>query len=681
MSERTPEENERREPLKARRKTTSKTVRLRATETEKLVDDLAFYFCPKRTPSGNILQDTPKRTCRRRSEEQMGGSSKKKKTSSPGQRAAPRSMTGAGPAGKATDEKPGSGTVANSENEPEVPKTPGSQQEIANGGLDSTVEIEGGEVQDSESASVTSVASATSEVSVASTAAGTSRKRRAQEPTGESPDPKIRADGQDLKGLLVGIFQSGAMKEAMKEVMKEVGDEVKSLDRRITSRMDRADKNIRDMEANLLRRHESATAKTNDAIRQVKIAQEQHEIRIDAKLDDLNKRHEQLATNVTVLSKRLNSTRDSMKVAVSASGSGGNNDASSRQVVVKGLNLKPIPIGAQGAEVKKLYAEDREVFITALKRLMPKVMEVERMQAGRGLSEATILECITTTNRLGREDARYPPLMLNFKCDRDAQLILSAADEYKEEFKERMKEYFKERNKARGGGDDAAEVDRPNVLWIDAPTTQAVRRALARLRSKAGEVNSLIRDGLAGDVPPVRVNRMRVSLMQEGRSEAETQRMIRSLGVDLEADTPSDRRGWTTHVRNSVGGGGPRLTSGIQGQNMRRDSARTTAGATSGGGDANAAGDSVAGMLGDVWQHAVSGMEGNGGGQMDQPNTAHRNQNAAPKGRVENQVYYPSSRRGRRGALAAGLMGANRYIQTGYSFGGGAGEYEEDYLF
>ena len=128
MSERTSEENERREPLKAKRKTTSKPVRLRATETEKLVDDLAFYYCPKRTPSGNILQDTPKRTCRRRSEEQIGGSSKKKKTSSPGQRLASRSMTWTGPPGKATDENPGSGTVANSEIEPEVPKSPGTQQ-------------------------------------------------------------------------------------------------------------------------------------------------------------------------------------------------------------------------------------------------------------------------------------------------------------------------------------------------------------------------------------------------------------------------------------------------------------------------------------------------------------------------------------------------------------------------
>ena len=181
----------------------------------------------------------------------------------------------------------------------------------------------------------------------------------------------------------------------------------------------------------------------------------------------MNARHEQLASSCGLMNMRLNSTRDSVKVATSLSmggAGGGEHKDAARQVVVKGLNLKAIPNGMSGPDLKNLLAEDRVVFIDAVKKLMPRLLDAEKMEAGRGLSGTTILGSITKTMRLGRDDARYPPLMINFKTNQDAQLVLSGADEYKETFKERMKEYFKERSRARAQGEDENEVGKPNVM-------------------------------------------------------------------------------------------------------------------------------------------------------------------------------------------------------------------------
>ena len=115
---------------------------------------------------------------------------------------------------------------------------------------------------------------------------------------------------------------------------------------------------------------------------------------------------------------------------------------------------------------------------------------------------------------------------------------------YKDEFRSRVKEYRREREWARDGGEDENEIPRPRVLWIDRAEEPHILQEFQRLLRVAKEINKKIREGQAPvGTKEARVNKQRLILTQEGVREADTQALVRELGVSAENGAWSNT-GW-----------------------------------------------------------------------------------------------------------------------------------------
>ena len=342
---------------------------------------------------------------------------------------------------------------------------------------------------------------------------------------------------QDLNGvpMMGGAGYLHQMTQALGSMLDKKLEH--TLDQKLNSLGAQFGVGMAQMKNDILMGHEEAIRKTNVEIAAVKRMQLEQGEKNDAEIKDLQQTTRRLMENFNMLSKKLNDTTSRMKVTATIQV--GEATANKRQIAVRGLRMKPLT-GKTEQENNDILTGDAETFCVRARELMPKLRDLERMPPGMGLSDTSMEKTITRTQRLGGETG---PLMVYFKCDRDAQLIMNTGEGYKEEFKRRIRQYRQDRAhlKANGGNEYAAAL--PDVIWLDPPMQKPIREEFNRLVRKATQANARIKEGLAPpNTPEIRVHRQRMKLMQDGRSEYETYGLVRELGVDMDSYSPEKKR-------------------------------------------------------------------------------------------------------------------------------------------
>ena len=522
-------------------------------ELSSLSDNLSVHYqIPKKTLSGTDLEHTPKRSRKDRhsasdattSEDNAAAGSagsarvgKKQKTGSKG--------------GQGRQEMAGKGSGAEDQRMEDGETEPRSAETGRKGGGDRNGEL-GGEnsvkyVASLVDRAVDRVIGSGSESSGDSTDELTSPLERKRRRTGEVEHGETaRALAGQLAGLtqlvqsLVSqgnaaeqkletlVKQGNTTEQTLAELDGKIERKVATLRSSLEERMTRGEEQARKNKEELAGNAEEVGATVRSLERkldEVKATQSEGDKEVKASLDRLRKDNDQLKTNYNALTKRVRMGNVQRKVSVDLDSA--EERENRRKVLVRGLCLGRVEEGSESPEER-----DKLALVEAIRQRMPRVMGLEGLEAARGLSSPKLIDAIIRAVRVGGEALEDRPLLVSFRSERDAQLVLSEAERYKDGFRALLR---KHRDK---GNDDP----RPKVLWIDEPQTRAVRSEFQRLRKKQKELNAHIETQPPDARGPfVRLDRRRMCLTQEGRTEAETLECAKSYGVDLEYDSPPKR--------------------------------------------------------------------------------------------------------------------------------------------
>ena len=307
----------------------------------------------------------------------------------------------------------------------------------------------------------------------------------------------------------------------MRKMMENV------LDDKLTSQVKDIKNDMENMKKDILVNQEEALLNTNKDIKKIKEIQEEQGERLITQEDGLRR----VTEGLKQLQNRV--TQQNSRWRVETTIEVNNANTNKRQIVARNLGLGIQPRGRNREQNREYLAKDQEKFCEGVRQLMSdRLMELENLEAARGLSGKTLNGSILKVRRLGgREDAPNKPLLVTFNCEKDAQLVLSMGEAYKDDFRARLREYRRDREHARSSGEDENEIVRPQVLWIDRSDEPHILQEFQRLLKVAREINKKIREGQAPDgTKEVRVNKQRLIFTQEGVREAETRALVRELG-------------------------------------------------------------------------------------------------------------------------------------------------------
>ena len=540
--------------LEGEQKRSSDSGRKLSREVSNLRDSLSEHFMvPKRTLSGTDLDYTPKRNKRSRySASATSAGDTASTTAGPnraGRKMEAEGMAGVERSGTAGEGAKDAGDEAGTCNDTADPQD-GEQDtrgQERGGGLEEV------EIEDSSHNVSRLVGTAVSKAAepdddleileaaygVADWAANMSGKRKRRCSWGE--DDKTSRNFAMLAGMVNQqmslvksvIAQSKDTEERLSKVIEatsnitadQIRKEVNSLKTSLENRLTRAENQAKTNNDALITRADNMSKKVEDLERRVKEG--------DAEMKSSNERFrkdiDHLKDNYKALNTRVRMGNVQRKISVDLDSA--EDRENRRRILVKGLYLARPGDGETDRE--DLMEKDKQALVEAIRERTPRVMELENLATGGGLSSHTLLDTITTAVRVGAEDLEDRPLLVSFRSERDAQLVRSEAERYKEKFRTMIRKY---RDKGTAG------EPKPRVLWIDAPQTKAVRSELYRLRTKMTELNDQLRKLPSDTRPPfVKINMKRMCLMQDGKSEVETLECARAHGVDLEYDSPPKR--------------------------------------------------------------------------------------------------------------------------------------------